>query len=134
MAFEVQQSDALKGTGRRRQCATDVSPVKWTINELYGLGRDDSQFIVYRAKRRTSDKPRAKRHEHKPVAYFPTLEGALMWVVMRQAHFDNEPTIDTSLLDAFQRYCRSMDQTKADIRVLAGRLATSLEPFDPRAA
>lgn len=31
---------------------------------------------------------------------------------MRQAHFDDEPTIDTDILDAFQRYCLSIDQTK----------------------
>lgn len=122
MVSEDRSFDAVKGTGRGVSRANDVSPVKWTINELYGLGRDENQFIVYRAKRRTSDKPRAKRHEHKAVAYFTSLEAALMWVIMRQTHFDDEPTINTDLLDAFQRYVHGIDQTKADIRALAERL------------
>ena len=49
-----------------------------------------------------------------------------MWIIMRQAHFPDEPTIDTSILDAFQRYCHTIDQTKADIKALAERLETAL--------
>ena len=96
------------------------------INERYGLGRDQSQFIVYRARTPKPDKQERKGHGHKPVAFFTSLEAALMWIVMRQAHFDDEPTIDTNILDAFQRYCHHMDQTKADIRALADRLETAL--------
>ena len=53
-----------------------------------------------------SDKPQLASETHKAVAFFTSLEGALMWIVMRQAHFDDDPTIDTGILDAFQRYCR----------------------------
>ncbi len=123
---ENRPNDEVKGPAGRRQRVTDGSPVKWPINERYGLGRDDYQFIVYRAVEPKSAKQRRKSHEHKPVAYYPTLEAALMWVIMRQAHFDDEPTIDTSLLDAFQRYCHHIDQAKADIRALAERVETAL--------
>ena len=103
-----------------------------TINALYGLGRDDHQFIVYRAMPSkqamlpTSNKLRQRSFTHKAVAWFPTLEGAMMWIIKRQVHFPDEPTIDTNILDAFQRYCRCIDQTKADIRALADRLETAL--------
>ena len=50
----------------------------------------------------------------------------MMWIIKRQVHFPDEPTIDTDILDAFQRYCHHMDQTKADIRAVAERLETGL--------
>ncbi len=117
---------ALKACQPRDQSTAQVSPVKWVINERYGLGRDQSQFIVYRARIPKPDKQERKGHGHKPVAFFTSLEAALMWIVMRQAHFDDEPTIDTDILDAFQRYCRCIDRTKADIKALADRLETAL--------
>ena len=39
----------LKGISTRDQSTTRASPVKWPIYDRYGLGRDQSQFIVYRA-------------------------------------------------------------------------------------
>ncbi len=125
-AAENRDNDALKASARGPQRPTRASPVKFTINEKYGLGRDQSQFIVYRAKTPKSGKPQPASETHKAVAFFTSLEAALLWIVMRQAHFDDEPTIDTSLIDAFQRYCHSMDQTKADIRALAERLEAAL--------
>ena len=116
--------NALKGMGRHVSCTTRVSPVKFTINEKYGLGRDESQFIVYRAVKHKSAKHKSR--EHKPVAYFTSLEAALLWIVMRQAHFDDEPTIDTDIVDAFQRYCHHLDRVKADIVALAERMEAAL--------
>ena len=49
-----------------------------------------------------------------------------MWVIMRQAHFEDDPTIDTDILDAFQRYVHLIDQTKADIAALAERIEAAL--------
>ena len=119
-------SGAVKGPRRRVSRAPDVSQVRWTINERFGLGRDSFQFIVYRAITPKSGKPRRKLHEHKPVAYFTSLEVALMWVIMRQAHFEDDPTIDSDILDAFQRYVHVIDQTKADIHALAERLEAGM--------
>ncbi len=50
----------------------------------------------------------------------------MMWIIKRQVHFHDEPMIDTNIVDAFQRYCHSIDQTKADIKALAERLETGL--------
>ena len=125
-ATQNRDNDALKASARGPQRTPRASPVKWTINEKYGLGRDQSQFIIYRAKTPKSGKPQPASETHKAVAFFTSLEAALLWIVMRQAHFDDEPTIDTDILDAFQRYCHSMDQTKADIVALAERLETAL--------
>ena len=50
-----------------------------------------------------------------------------MWVIMRQAHFDNgDPTISTDILDAFQRYCHHLDRVKADITALAERIEAAM--------
>ena len=119
-------NDEIKAPAGPHQRVSDGSPVRWVINERYGLGRDDAQFIVYRTVTPKSDKQRRGSRRHRPVAYYPTLEGALMWIVMRQAHFDDEPTIDTSLIDAFQRYCHHLDRIKADIAALAARIEASL--------
>ena len=50
---------------------------------------------------------------------------------MRQAHFDDEPTIDTDFLNAFQRHCYSIDRTKVGIKALAERLETALSSDAP---
>ena len=46
---------------------------------------------------------------------------------MRQAHFDDEPTLPEDILDAFQRYCHHLDRVKTDITVLAKRLETAIK-------
>ena len=120
-------SDALKASARGPQRTTRVSPVEWTINARYGLGRDQSQFIVYRAKTPKSGKPQPASETHKAVAFFTSLEAALLWIVMRQAHFDDEPTLPEDILDAFQRYCHHLDRVKTDITVLAKRLETAIK-------
>ena len=124
-------NDAFKARHPSTDARLRPSGYKWTINALYGLGHDDLQFIVYRAMPPkqamlpASNKLRQRSFTHKAVAWFPTLEGAMMWIIMRQVHFPDEPTIDTNILDAFQRYCHTIDQTKADIRALAERLETA---------
>ncbi len=126
-ATQNRDNDALKASARGPQRAPRVSPVKWTVNARYGLGRDQAQFIIYRAKTPKSDKPQPASETHKAVAFFTSLEAALMWVIMRQAHFEDEPTISTDILDAFQRYVHHIDQTKADIRALAERIEAGLQ-------
>jgi len=119
---------AVKAPAGPRQRTNEAAPVRWPLNAKYGLGRDEAQFIIYRTvEPKSGVEQRRRSHQYRPVSYHPTLEGALMWVVMRQAHFDNEPTIDTDILDAFQRYCHHMDQAKADIKALAERLEAAIE-------
>ena len=124
-AAQSRDNDALKGGSARGQSTTHGAQVKWGITAKYGLGRDEYQFIVYRART-----PKSADQGHKPrsdaVAFFTSLEGALMWIVMRQAHFEDEPTIDTDILGAFQRYCHHLDQIKADITALAQRIEAAL--------
>ncbi len=128
----IAPNDAVKANQPANDARLRPSGYKWTINALYGLGHDEAQFIVYRAKTPTqamlptSNKLRQRSFTHRAVAWFPTLEGAMMWIIKRQAHFPDEPTIDTDILDAFQRYCHTIDQTKADIRALAERLETAV--------
>ena len=125
-ATQNRDNDALKASARGPQRIARTSPVKWTINARYGLGRDQSQFIIYRAKTPKSGKPQPASETHKAVAFFTSLEAALMWVIMRQAHFEDEPTISTDILDAFQRYVHLIDQTKADVAALAERIEAAL--------
>ena len=120
-------NDEVKAPAAPRQRTNEGSPVRWPINAKYGLGRDEAQFIVYRVVEPKSGVEQQRRsHQYRPVAYHPTLEGALMWIVMRQAHFDNEPTIDTNLLNALQVYCHHLDRIKTDIRALAERLEAAI--------
>ncbi len=126
-ATQEQPNGVIKATAAPRQREDEGSPVRWPINERYGLGRDEAQFIVYRAvEPKSGVEQRRRSHQFRSVSYHPTLERALMWVVMRQAHFDNEPTIPEDILGAFQRYCHALDRVKTDITALAVRLETAI--------
>lgn len=125
-AAQNRPSDAIKAPARPRQRANEGSPVKWPLNSLYGLGRDEHQYIIYKAVKATSANKRRGSHQFRPVAYHPDLEGALMWVIKRQVFFDDDPTISMGLLDAFQAFCHHLDRVKADIAALAERIEAGL--------
>ena len=119
-------SGAVKAPAAPRQHTPDPSPVRWVINAKYGLGRDAYQFIVYRTIEPKSGNQRRGSHQYRPISYHQTLADALLWVIQRQVFFDDDPTISTNLLDAFQSFCHHLDQIKADIAALAERLEEAI--------
>ena len=119
-------NDGIAAPAARRQRTERGSPVRWVINDRYGIGRDDAQYIVYRAV--TPKTERCEPHKYRAVAYHLDLESAFLWLLMRQVHFDNgDPTIPESILDSFQSYCHHLDRVKSDIAALAECIETAIE-------
>ena len=129
--FLTQTTQDFKNSPGAKEATTDAISVNGPSTSGTASDATNRNLLSTGPRRPRPASRSPSRRCTKAVAFFASLESALMWVVMRQAHFDNEPTIDTDILDALQRYCHHLDQTKADIAVLAERLESAIAGSKP---